>query len=219
MAERARSGQSCAHDRSCEVAFPAGSSDLGCVGVGVERAGYLAQIVDANWRYVFVTDELSVTCQALGLPAIPIGAHLLSAEGVQAELGGSWPSPEVRRAWFLTAGRYVLRARRAAARSFVGSSIPSSRTWWMSCKRSTIRSCPYWPRCATAPPPSETSPPDRRRAARTRTPHHSDHVSDRGQPQTRCRLLCGDQAGGGDVASRRRDRRTQLVHLERMRRR
>jgi len=70
--------------------------------------GNFAEILDTNWRYVFVTDELSVTRQALGLPAIPIGAHLLSAEGVQAELGGSWPSPEVRRAWFLTAGRYVL---------------------------------------------------------------------------------------------------------------
>ena len=74
-------------------------------------AGFWAQIVDANWRYVFVTDELSVSYQALGLPAVPVGAHLLSAEGVHyvlAQLGGSWPSPAVRRAWFLTAGRYVL---------------------------------------------------------------------------------------------------------------
>jgi class 3 adenylate cyclase len=74
----------------------------------LNETGYWAEIVDANWRYVFVTDELSVTRQALGLPPIPIGAHLLSAEGVQAELSGSWPSPEVRRVWFLTAGRYVL---------------------------------------------------------------------------------------------------------------
>ena len=74
----------------------------------LNETGNFAEILDADWRYVFVTDELSVTRQALGLPAIPIGAHLLSAEGVQAELGGSWPSPEVRRAWFLTAGRYVL---------------------------------------------------------------------------------------------------------------
>jgi class 3 adenylate cyclase len=74
----------------------------------LNETGFWAQIVDANWRYVFVTDELSVTRQALGLPAIPIGAHLLSAEGVQAELGGAWPSPEVRRAWFLIRGPYVL---------------------------------------------------------------------------------------------------------------
>ncbi len=74
----------------------------------LNETGFWAQIVDANWRYVFVTDELSVTRQALGLAAIPIGAHLLSAEGVLAELGGSWPSPAVRRAWFLTAGRFVL---------------------------------------------------------------------------------------------------------------
>ena len=74
-------------------------------------AGFWAQIVDANWRYVFVTDELSLSYQALGLPAVPVGAHLLSAEGVQyvlAQLGGSWPSPAVRRAWFFSAGRYVL---------------------------------------------------------------------------------------------------------------
>ena len=50
----------------------------------LNETGYWAQILDANWRYVFVTDELSVTRQALGLPAIPIGAHLLSAEGVHA---------------------------------------------------------------------------------------------------------------------------------------
>ena len=77
----------------------------------LNETGFWAQIVDANWRYVFVTDELSVSYEALGVPAVPIGAHLLSAEGVQyvlAEHGGSWPSPEVRRAWFLTAGRYVL---------------------------------------------------------------------------------------------------------------
>ena len=77
----------------------------------LNETGFWAQIVDANWRYVFVTDELSVSYEALGVPAVPIGAHLLSAEGVQyvlAQLGGSWPSPEVRRAWFLTAGRYVL---------------------------------------------------------------------------------------------------------------
>jgi class 3 adenylate cyclase len=74
-------------------------------------AGFWAQIVDANWRYVFETDELSASYQALGLPTVPIGAHLLSAEGahhVLAQLGGSWPSPAVRRAWFLTSGRYVL---------------------------------------------------------------------------------------------------------------
>jgi class 3 adenylate cyclase len=71
-------------------------------------AGFWAQILDANWRYVFVTDELSVTRQALGLPAIPLGAHILSEEGVLAEFGGSGPSPEVRRAWFLIRGRYAL---------------------------------------------------------------------------------------------------------------
>ena len=77
----------------------------------LNETGHWATITDSNWRYVFVTDELSVSYQALGLPAVPVGAHLLSAEGVEyvlAQLGGSWPSPEIRRAWFLTSGRYVL---------------------------------------------------------------------------------------------------------------
>ena len=74
-------------------------------------AGYWAEIFDADWRRVFVTDELLVSWRALGLPDVPVGAHVLSAENLQfvaAQLGGSWPSPEVRRAWFLGAGRYVL---------------------------------------------------------------------------------------------------------------
>jgi class 3 adenylate cyclase len=75
-------------------------------------AGYWAEIYDANWRFVFVTDELLVSHRALGsVTPIPIGAHLFSAAGVQyvtAQLGGSWPSPEVGRAWFLSAGGFVL---------------------------------------------------------------------------------------------------------------
>jgi class 3 adenylate cyclase len=75
-------------------------------------AGYWAEIYDANWRYMFVSDELLVSHRALGsLTPVPIGAHVFSAAGVQyvtAQLGGSWPSPEVGRTWFLSAGRFVL---------------------------------------------------------------------------------------------------------------
>ena len=75
-------------------------------------AGYWAELHDAKWRYVFVTDELLASYRALGpVTTVPVGAHLLSTEGVQfvtAQIGGSWPSPEFRRAWFLSAGRYVL---------------------------------------------------------------------------------------------------------------
>jgi hypothetical protein len=46
-------------------------------------AGHWAEIYDADWRYVFVTDELLVSYRALGLPTVPVGAHVLSAEGVQ----------------------------------------------------------------------------------------------------------------------------------------
>jgi class 3 adenylate cyclase len=78
----------------------------------LNETGYWAEIFDANWRYVFVTDELLESYRALGsVTALPVGAHVLSAEGVQfatAQIGGSWPSPEMRRAWFLHAGRYAL---------------------------------------------------------------------------------------------------------------
>jgi class 3 adenylate cyclase len=78
----------------------------------LNEAGYWAEIYDANWRYVFVTDEMLDSYRALGsVTAVPVGAHPLSAEGVRfvtETIGGSWPSPEVRRAWFRHAGRFAL---------------------------------------------------------------------------------------------------------------
>ena len=75
-------------------------------------AGYWANVLDAEWRYVFVTDELLLSYRDMGAPTTPpIGSHFFSAEARQfiAEtVGGAWASPEVRRAWFLDAGRYVL---------------------------------------------------------------------------------------------------------------
>jgi class 3 adenylate cyclase len=74
--------------------------------------GYWAEIYDAEWRYVFVTDELLASYRALGSEMeVPVGAHIFSAAGVRfvtAQIGGSWPTPETRRAWFLAAGRYAL---------------------------------------------------------------------------------------------------------------
>ena len=173
----------------------------------LNETGNWAQIVDANWRYVFVTDELSVTRQALGLPAVPIGAHLLSAEGVQAELGGSWPSPEVRRAWFLTAGRYVLASTpggREELRRIVHPEFADLVDELQSLDMPVVAVlAPLRERAAALGVVAAGSTAS---GANVDLPDHSDHVSDRGQPRTRCRLLCGDQAGGGDVLSRRRDR-------------
>jgi class 3 adenylate cyclase len=75
-------------------------------------AGYWANLLDAEWRYVFETDELLRSYRDMGMStAQPIGSHFFSAEARQfiAEaVGGAWASSEVRRAWFLEAGRYVL---------------------------------------------------------------------------------------------------------------
>src|SRR5262245_46968088 len=75
-------------------------------------AGNWANVLDAEWRYVFVTDELRRSYRDMGAATMPlIGAHFLSAEVrrfIRETLGGAWASPEVGRAWFLDVGRYVL---------------------------------------------------------------------------------------------------------------
>ena len=73
-------------------------------------AGYWAFLLDADWRYMFTTQELLFSYRDMGVPTTPpIGSHYFSAESRQfmgATLGGSWAS--VARAWFLDAGRYML---------------------------------------------------------------------------------------------------------------
>ena len=75
-------------------------------------AGYWAAVLDAQWRYVFVTDELRLSYTDMGAAKTPpIGAHFLSAEYrrfMAQTLGGASASSEVIRAWFLDVGRYVL---------------------------------------------------------------------------------------------------------------
>ena len=75
-------------------------------------AGYWASVLDADWRYVFVTDELLVSYKDMGAAtAPPIGAHFWSEEArrfMAETLRGESASPDVRRAWFLSVGRYVL---------------------------------------------------------------------------------------------------------------
>jgi class 3 adenylate cyclase len=85
---------------------------LAAWALALNDAGYWAEVLDAEWRYVFVTDELLLSYRDMGAPtAPPIGSHYFSPEARQfiAEtLGGAWGSPEGGRAWFLDAGRYVL---------------------------------------------------------------------------------------------------------------
>ena len=74
--------------------------------------GYWASLLDAEWRCVFVTDELLLSYRDMGATTPPpIGTHFFSAETrkfIAGTLGGAWASSEVRRAWFLEAGRYML---------------------------------------------------------------------------------------------------------------
>ena len=78
----------------------------------LNEAGYWADVFDARWRYAFVTDELRESYGDLGATTVvPIGSHFFSAECMQfatAQVGGTWTMREVRRAWFLAMGRYVL---------------------------------------------------------------------------------------------------------------
>src|SRR5262245_3031609 len=74
-------------------------------------AGYWATLMDAEWRIVFVTDELRLTHRDMGAATTPpIGVHFLSAEWREFNetlLGGP-PSSEDLRASFLDTGRFVL---------------------------------------------------------------------------------------------------------------
>jgi class 3 adenylate cyclase len=85
---------------------------LAAWSLALNDAGYWAEVLDAEWRYVFQTDELLLSYRDMGEPTTsPIGSHFFSPEARQfiAEtIGGAWASWEVRRAWFLDMGRYVL---------------------------------------------------------------------------------------------------------------
>ena len=100
-------------------------------------AGYWAYVLDAEWRYVFETDELRLSYRDMGATtALPIGSHFFSAEDRQFIARRSVAPGRRRR--FVERGSCMRVAtcsqvHPAAARSFVGSSIPNSRTWSMNC--------------------------------------------------------------------------------------
>jgi class 3 adenylate cyclase len=77
-------------------------------------AGYWANMLDAEWRYVFQTDELRRTLADMygALTASPmLGLHYFSREAnerLAETVGGPWAEREFRRAWFLELGPYAL---------------------------------------------------------------------------------------------------------------
>src|SRR5262249_43845196 len=78
----------------------------------LNETGYWAYVLDASWRYVFITDELRLAWgePAASMPA-PIGCHYFSEVAVRhraAVVGGSNARPEGRRPRFVDVGPYVL---------------------------------------------------------------------------------------------------------------
>ena len=80
----------------------------------LNEAGHWAHVLDAEWRYVFETDEMrsSFADMAAGSPEpLPVGSHFFSAESmhrVAVSVRGPWAVREHRRQWFLEVGPYVL---------------------------------------------------------------------------------------------------------------
>jgi class 3 adenylate cyclase len=70
--------------------------------------------LDAEWRYVFETDELrsSFADMGGGWPApLPVGSHFFSTEAIRrfgATVGGPFYEGDDLRRWFLQVGRFVL---------------------------------------------------------------------------------------------------------------
>ena len=78
----------------------------------LNNAGHWAKIYDASWRLVFVTDEMRLSFGDTGADTIlPIGFQMFSAEDLRFRVSvtrGRYVLPEVRRAWFLEIGPYLL---------------------------------------------------------------------------------------------------------------
>jgi class 3 adenylate cyclase len=78
----------------------------------LNEVGHWAQVYDARWQLVFVTDELRLSYGDTGTDSVlPVGFHIFSAEMTEfrsAILGGANTDREFRRARFLGRGGYVL---------------------------------------------------------------------------------------------------------------
>jgi class 3 adenylate cyclase len=73
-------------------------------------AGQWSDVFDADWRYVYATDEMRSSFGDTGaVTFLPIGSHLFSAEFTQFRVAvARQVLPEFRRAHFLELGPYVL---------------------------------------------------------------------------------------------------------------
>jgi class 3 adenylate cyclase len=78
----------------------------------LNETGHWANVLDANWRYVFQTDELRKTFADMGQPSTAmLGLHFFSKEANQRSaeaVGGLVAEREFRRSYFSDLGPYVL---------------------------------------------------------------------------------------------------------------
>jgi class 3 adenylate cyclase len=81
----------------------------------VNAGGYWANVYDASWRLVFVTDDLRLSLGDTGpISFMSIGSHVFSAEARQSwvlagtSYGRRGFDPQPQRTFFLSLGRYVL---------------------------------------------------------------------------------------------------------------
>jgi class 3 adenylate cyclase len=81
----------------------------------LNAAGYWAQVMDAGWRIVFITDELAATFRDMGRSVVPVGLHFFSAEVIRsrdAMYRDESVASERFRAQFLNLGGYMLASSR-----------------------------------------------------------------------------------------------------------
>ena len=170
-------------------------------------AGYWAIVLDAEWRYVFVTDELRLSYRDMGAATTPpIGSHFFSAEcrqfmaeavpGAVGVIGGS--SSVVLGHGSLRACRYARRPRGASSR-----------------RRSRTRR----PRRPTATPRSSRRVDESTEFTTAGAEATGSAVWIRidDARRTPCRCVHAAQARGGNVAPRPAAATADLAHLERMR--
>jgi class 3 adenylate cyclase len=88
---------------------------LAALALALNETGFWAHVLDAQWRYVFESDELQSSyadmMRGSSPPRSPIGSHFFGAEASQrfsAIVGGPYYGRESLRAWFLEVGGFVL---------------------------------------------------------------------------------------------------------------
>jgi class 3 adenylate cyclase len=85
---------------------------LAAWAAALNDAGHWAYVLDAEWRWVFTTDDLRLSLGDTGTSTVvPLGSHFWSREATRffaANVGGPWIGDEHRRALFSDMGPYVL---------------------------------------------------------------------------------------------------------------